>query len=195
MKSGKSVLEKGYVLDEKYHVLLFIKSARDAETYRVKTQDGSLYFLKLFHYHKLDRSAFDDDRNLLEIELVRKVDHKNLSTYRDSGEVIIGAHKYGYLVMEFISGETLSERMARAPFTLYLDIKQVMTGVLSGLDHLHRMPEVIIHNEITPQNIMLDLSGNDLLARIIDFGHARSFFQSSKTYNKAGLDLNYMASE
>jgi len=42
---------------------------------------------------------------------------------------------------------------------------------------------------------MLDLSGDIPQAKIIDFGFARSFHQSSKAYNKEGLNLNYVASE
>jgi transitional endoplasmic reticulum ATPase len=42
---------------------------------------------------------------------------------------------------------------------------------------------------------MLDLSTEIPMAKIIDFGYARSFLQSSKAYNKAGLNLQYVANE
>jgi transitional endoplasmic reticulum ATPase len=42
---------------------------------------------------------------------------------------------------------------------------------------------------------MLDLSGDVPKAKIIDFGYARSFHQSTKAFNKVGLNLNYVASE
>jgi transitional endoplasmic reticulum ATPase len=42
---------------------------------------------------------------------------------------------------------------------------------------------------------MLDLSSNTPKAIIIDFGYARLFHQSTKLYNKVGLNLNYVASE
>jgi transitional endoplasmic reticulum ATPase len=42
---------------------------------------------------------------------------------------------------------------------------------------------------------MLDLSSDIPQAKIIDFGYARSFLQSSKTFNKQGLNLNYVATE
>jgi transitional endoplasmic reticulum ATPase len=109
---------------------------------------------------------------------------------------VVENKKFLYLVLDFIAGETLSERMKREPISSIYDIKQIMTGVLNGLNYLHTLPEPIIHNEITPQNIMLDLSNNNIpQAKIIDFGYARSFLQSSKTYNKEGLNLHYVASE
>jgi hypothetical protein len=43
----KSILSKNYTIEKKYTVVFFIKKSINAETYRVKTYDGKLYFLKL----------------------------------------------------------------------------------------------------------------------------------------------------
>jgi len=194
-KANRGILPKNYLLNDKYTVLLFIKQGSNAETYRVKGNDGILYFLKLFNYSKLHRSAFDAENNLLEIEFLKKVSHENIVSFKDSGELIYDGKKYGFLVLNFIAGETLSEKMSRESYSFYYDVKQIITDVLQGLEYLHGLPEPIIHNEITPQNIMLDLSGDIPKAILIDFGYARSFHQSTKAYNKEGLNLNYVASE
>lgn len=195
MSNSKCILPKGYSISDKYSVLLFIKQGSNAETYRVKGTDGKLYFLKLFNYAKLHRSAFDSENNLLEIELLKKVKHENVVSYKDSGEIIYENKKFGYLVLNFIAGETLAERISRGMFNNYYDIQTIISDVLKGLNYLHSLSEPIIHNEITPQNIMLDLSGNIPKAKIIDFGYARSFYQSTKAFKKVGLNLNYVASE
>jgi transitional endoplasmic reticulum ATPase len=195
MSNNKGILPKGFSINDKYSILLFIKQGSNAETYRVKGNDGKLYFLKLFNYSKLHRSAFDSDNNLLEIELLKNVKHENIVSYKDSGEVIYESKKFGYLVLNFIAGETLAERISREMFNNYYDVQQVISDVLKGLSYLHSLPEPIIHNEITPQNIMLDLSSDVTKAKLIDFGFARSFHQSTKAYNKVGLNLNYVASE
>jgi transitional endoplasmic reticulum ATPase len=195
MNINKGILPKGFSINDKYSVLLFIKQGSNAETYRVKGTDGRLYFLKLFNYSKLHRSAFDSDNNLLEIELLKNVKHENIVSYKDSGEVIYVSKKFGYLVLNFIAGETLAERISREMFNNFYDVQQVIADVLKGLSYLHSLPEPIIHNEITPQNIMLDLSNDVPKAKLIDFGFARSFHQSTKAYNKVGLNLNYVASE
>lgn len=195
MSVYKGILPKGFSIDEKYNVLLFIKQGNNAETYRVKCSDGKLYFLKLFNYAKLHRSAFDNENNILEIELLKKVKHENIVSYKDSGELIFENRKFGYLVLNFVAGETLAERISREMFSNYYDIQSIISDVLKGLSYLHSLPEPIIHNEITPQNIMLDLSSDVPIAKIIDFGFARSFHQSTKAFNKVGLNLNYVASE
>ena len=195
MERQKGILSKGFVFENKYTVLLFIKRGSNAETYRVKGVDGKLYFLKLFNCAKLHRTAFDGEGNLLEIEFLKRAKHRNIVSYRDSGETIHENKKFAYLILDFIAGETLAERMTREPVSSLYDVKQIISGVLQGLHCLHSLPEPIIHNEITPQNIMLDLSGNIPQAKIIDFGYARSFHQSTRSYCREGLNLNYLASE
>lgn len=195
MIESKIILPKGFIVDNKYDVLLFIKHGSNAQTYRVKGKDGNLYFLKLFNYAKLHRSAFDIDNNLLEIEFLKSINHPNIVSYKDSGELIFEGKKFGYLILNFIVGETLAQKISRGKIDSAYDLKQIISAVLNGLNYLHGLPDPIIHNEITPQNIMLDLSGDIPQAKIIDFGFARSFLQSSKVFNKEGLNLNYVASE
>lgn len=193
--SKQGILPKNFLVNEKYFVLLFIKQGNNAETYRVKGKDGKLYLLKLFNYAKLHRSAFDSENNLLEIEFLKSIKHPNIVSFKDSGEIIFEGKKFGFLVLNFITGETLAERITREQISSVYDLKQIISAVLNGLNYLHSLPDPIIHNEITPQNIMLDLSGDIPQAKIIDFGFARSFHQSSKAFSKVGLNLNYVASE
>jgi transitional endoplasmic reticulum ATPase len=191
----QGILPKNFSFNERYSIMLFIKQGSNAETYRVKGKDGKLYFLKLFNYAKLHRSAFDSENNLLEIEILRSIKHPNIVSYKDSGELIFEGKKFCFLVLNFIVGETLSEKISREKIESVYDLKQIILAILNGLNYLHSLPDPIIYNEITPQNIMLDLSGDIPQARIIDFGYARLFHQSSKAYNKEGLNLNYVASE
>ncbi|QNA44302.1 protein kinase domain-containing protein [Lacibacter sediminis] len=192
---NKAILEKGFVLSETYTVLLFIKKSNTAETYRAKGKDGNLYFLKLFYYGNLNRSAFDDQNNILETSFLKALRHENIVGYQDSGEIIIERKKYAFLILNFIAGEALADRITREPISTIYDLKGIAVDVLKGLSYLHNLEEPIIHNEITPQNIMLDMSTDIPQARLIDFGHARSFHQSSSSYNKTDLNLAYIAPE
>ena len=195
METQKSMLPKNFIINNHYKVLLFIKHGSNADTYRVKSNDGNLYFLKLFNTAKVSRSSFDAENNLLEIEFLKRVTHKNIVSYKDSGELIHDNKKYIYLVLDFIAGETLAERIARESFTSTYDVQLIIADVLNALNYLHTLPDPIIHNEVTPQNIMLDMSGFSPKAILIDFGYARSFHQTTKAYNKEGLNPNYVASE
>ncbi len=191
----QGILTKNFLVNEKFKVMLFIKQGCTAESYRVKGNDGELYFLKLFNFAKLSRSAFDNNNNFLEIKFLKSINHPNIVSYQDSGELIFEGKKFGFVILRFVVGETLAERISSDSISTMYDVKQIASGILSGLSYLHNFPEPIIHNEITPQNIMLDLSGEIPVPKIIDFGYARSFHQSIKTFNKEGLNLNYVASK
>ena len=188
-------LTKNFIINNEYKVLLFVKQGLYAQTYRVKANDGKLYFLKLFNFSQLHKSAFDENKNILEIEFLKGCNHTNLANYIDSGEVIIDNKKSAYLVLDFIAGETLSEKIIREKYNSLYDIKNVVIGILEGLKYLHKKENPIIHNEITLQNVMLDLSSGTPKPVIIDFGYAREFHQSSKVFNKQGLNLNFVATE
>lgn len=189
------ILSKNELVDGKYTVKFFIKAGSATETYRVNDKQGKACLLKVFNYARLHRTQFDKDGSVLEIGFLKQLQHPNLAKYRDSGEFIIGSQKFAYLVLEFISGETLANKLAREQaFSIY-EAKFLISGVLNGLKYLHNQPEPVLHNDITIQNIMLDLSGKNSVPRLIDFGYARSFHQSTKAFNKEGLNPFYMAGE
>src|ERR1035437_8274145 len=166
---SKGLLAKNYLIDNKYSVILFIKEGNCSETYRVKGSDGQLYLLKLIKLYKLPRSAFDSDNNPLEIEFLKEINHPNIVSYKDSGEFIFEDKKFSYLVLDFIVGETLAERILRENISTLYDVKEIAIEILNGLSYLHSLGEPIIHNQMTPQNITLDLSADIPVAKIIGF--------------------------
>lgn len=156
-----------------YTVQFPIKTGSYAETYRVKDSAGKNYFLKLFNYAKLQRFQFDEEGQVIEIEVAKQLNHNNLSHYHDSGDVMIDGQQYGYFVMDFISGETAAQKTLREQKCSVYEAKRIVQGVLEGMRYLHSLPTPIIHNELTAENVMLDLSTNPPTPKIIDFGFAR----------------------
>lgn len=171
MDNHNGILPKGFLIEAKYNVLFFIKKGNNAGTYRIKGKDSKLYFLKLFNFARLNHSAFDSENNWLEIAFLKQIRHENIISYKDSGELIFEGKKFIYLVLHFIAGETLAERISREPFATYYDIKQVIGDALKGLAFLHNLPGPVIHNEVIPQNIILDLSADIPTAKIIGFAY------------------------
>lgn len=196
MKSSEStILTRSENIDEKYTVRFFIKRGSHAETYRVKDQKGHARFLKLFNLAKLHRTQFDSEANIKEIAFLKSVRHPNIVHYHDSGEWLKGQQRFAYLVLDFISGETLEERLKREHSLDAYHVKQMVSGVLNGLKYLHTREKPIVHNDINHQNIMLDLSGNLPIPKLIDFGYARYFQNSTKVYYREGLNPYYLAPE
>lgn len=176
-----------------YTVAFPIKDSTYAETYRIKDAAGKNYFLKLFNYAKLHHTQFDENGNVLELIISKQLNHPNLTHYHDSGELVLNGQKLAYIVYDFISGETLAQKTGRERGCSVYEAKQYVLGVLDGVKFLHARPNPIIHNELTTENVMLDMKDNK--PKIIDFGYARFLSQSRSSFQKEGLNPFYMAPE
>src|SRR5262245_3029437 len=97
-----------------------------------------------------------------EARAVSALNHPHICTLHDIG------HQDGidYLVLEYIEGETLAERLKRGP----LPLEQVLRygiEIADALDKAHR--QGIVHRDLKPGNVMLTKAG----AKLLDFGLAK----------------------
>ncbi len=159
-------------------------------------RDGGRWALK----EVLDDASLPEDerqwaRNHFnqEIALMRKLSAytggARIPAYHD--DFIIGSNHY--LVMEYISGETLETRIEATKGPLpERDILRWMSAVLQTLEALHRrMPPVIVR-DLKPGNIILTPDGS---ARVIDFGIARTYKPGMATNTENLGTLAYASPE
>ena len=73
MTDKKNVLGRGQIINGQYTVAFFLKRGSYAETYRVLDKEKNTKLLKLFAYARLHRSQFDDNGDVLEIEILKKL--------------------------------------------------------------------------------------------------------------------------
>ena len=172
-----------------------IKEGMYAETYRVKDSNGKTRFLKLINYSKLNRHQIDDHGCVVEVEISKCLNHHNLCKYIDSGSIMVNGGQRTYIVTEFVSGETLAQRIIRDHDISVYDIKKIAKAVLSALDSIHNQEKPIVHGEVTIQNVMLNLVGGLEDLKLIDFGHARYLNQSPAKPNLHELNPFYLAPE
>src|SRR2546425_4767499 len=97
-----------------------------------------------------------------EARAISQLTHPHICTLYDIG------HQDGtdFLVMEYLEGETLADRLAKGP----LSPEQVLrtAGEIAGaLDKAHR--QSLIHRDLKPGNVILTKSG----AKLLDFGLAK----------------------
>jgi serine/threonine protein kinase len=71
-----------------------------------------------------------------------------------------------FLVMEYLEGETLAERLAKGPLPLEQTL-QFGTEIADALEKAHR--KGIVHTDLKPGNVMLTRSG----VKLLDFGLAK----------------------
>lgn len=178
-----------------YTVAFPHKQGAYAETYRVKDTSGKTRFLKLINYSKLNRNQIDDNGRVIEVEIAKQLHHHNLCQYVDSDNMMMNGSQYAWFVTEFVSGETLSQRIIRDDEISVYEIKTIAKAVLSALSFLHSQPIPVIHNEVTIQNVFLNLVGELQDLKLIDFGYARFLNQSPAKPNLDELNPFYLAPE
>lgn len=178
-----------------YTVVFPHKQGSYAETYRVKDPSGKTRFLKLINYSKLNRNQIDDNGRVIEVEIAKQLHHHNLCQFVDSGNMMMNGSQYAWFVTEFVSGETLAQKIIRDDEISVYEIKTIAKAVLSALSFLHSQPIPVIHNEVTIQNVFLNLVGELQDLKLIDFGYARYLNQSPVKPNLDELNPFYLAPE
>lgn len=189
------IFKKHDIIGGKYTVVFQHKQGVYAETYRVKDLSGKTCFLKLIRYCNLNRSQINDHGQVIEVEVSKLLNHHNLCKYIDSGNIMVNGGQCAFLVTEYVSNETLSQRIIRDSDISVYDIKRIAISVLSALDYIHNLPIPIIHNEVTIQNVLLNLLGDLEDVKLIDFGHARYLNQIPVKPDLNEVNPFYMAPE
>lgn len=178
-----------------YTVVFPHKQGAYAETYRVKDSKGKNCFLKLINHSKLNRNQIDENGQIIEVEIAKHLVHPNLCKYVDSENLMLHGGQFTYLVTEYVSGETLSQKIVRDGELGIYEIKQVATHVLTALQYLHSLPYPVVHGDVTIQNVLVSFANgwNDL--KLIDLGHARYLNQEPAKLDLDSLNVFCLAPE
>ncbi len=139
-------------------------------------------------------------------------DAEAVARLRREGEVlaalkspaVVGIETFGklddgrlFLVMDYLRGETLGQRMRREGRIAPTDLAPIVTGAAAGLHAAHEAG--IVHRDLKPDNIFLEQTGPDqpLQVRLLDFGISKVYGQQERL-TRTGQVLGtprYMAPE
>ena len=95
-----------------------------------------------------------------------------------------------YLVFEYVSGGTLSQRLRAGPKLTAAEAVTLMLGVLDGLTAAHAAG--LVHRDLKPSNILLDARGR---ARVMDFGIAARVSPATDAPNRIVGTPGYISPE
>ncbi|HYP25868.1 MAG TPA: serine/threonine-protein kinase, partial [Blastocatellia bacterium] len=115
-------------------------------------------------------------RFLQEAQALSTLNHPNIVVVHDAnfkGDL-------HFIITEFIEGETLRQRLARAKPTLS-EAFEIVIQIARGLEAAHKAG--IIHRDIKPENIMIREDGH---VKLLDFGVAKLAERHSILSNAAG---------
>jgi serine/threonine-protein kinase len=114
-----------------------------------------------------DHLAADDtfrQRFLREARLAARLCHPNIVQVFDAGD-----DGRPFLVMEYVDGETIADRLARGAGFSPAEVLTLAADLSAGLAHAHEMG--IVHRDVKPHNVLLGPGG---VTKLTDFGIARA---------------------
>ncbi len=189
------MFKKNDVINDKFEVLFPIQTTTFGSSYRVKgREDGKIYMLKIYEREKLNDWHFNENGELIEAEIHQQIDHQNISKFVLCELINFQGQDLYIYVVEFISGETLQERIDREGNPNSTFASNLMKKIMSAVSYLHSFDSPIIHSDITPLNIMLDMSSGNLEPVLIDFGLSK-YNGHSTFYNTSIPSIFYCAPE
>ena len=155
MRAGARIADR-YVLVER------VSAGGMGAVFRAEDQrNGSIVALKI------QRGDSDDDveRFVREAAILAELDHPNIVRYAGHGVIAEGEH---YLAMEWLEGEDLAARLARARLT-DAETLSILRQAVAALASAHERGAV--HRDIKPSNLFL--RGRDVeRLSVVDFGVA-----------------------
>ncbi|CAD8100157.1 unnamed protein product [Paramecium sonneborni] len=161
-----------------YDVLRMIGRGSNAKVYKVeRISDSSIFAVKIFKLEKLTKKDKELESLLKEIDIMRKLDNKNVlqlhEVFEDDDNV--------YLVIDYLQGGELLKQIENSleGYTENL-VQNLIHNLLCSLNYLHS--KKIIHRDIKPENLILRTKDSLTDLVIADFG-------LSDIYNEQGIYL------
>ena len=121
-------------------------------------------------------SAEDRQRFEREARTISQLSHPHICALYDVGR----EGETEYLVMEYLEGQPLSDRLERGPLPLEQTLRYGVE-IAEALDRAHR--QGIVHRDLKPPNVMLTKEG----VKLLDFGLAKAMETPSRPTEASAL--------
>ncbi len=145
-----------------YEILSPLGAGGMGEVYKAKdTRLDRTVAIKVLPSHLSDNARLKE-RFEREARAVSSLNHPHICTLFDIGS----ENGVDFMVMEYIEGETLADRLKKGALPLDQALRHAIE-VADALDKAHR--QGVVHRDLKPGNIMLTKSG----AKLLDFGLAK----------------------
>jgi transitional endoplasmic reticulum ATPase len=189
------ILKKGYQLKDTFEIQFQICTTRITNSYRAKNKEGELVRIDLINLGVLPSSYFDQEGKLLYINILEAIENENLPKIIEWGEIRLENERYAYIILKFIPGETIAEKIKREGILSPYSAVPIVIELLETLEYLHGLKNPIVHNSINPDAIKLDYLSNRDKPILTNFENARVLGLDEKKVSMKFLPLFYTSPE
>jgi serine/threonine-protein kinase len=181
--------KEGTVLDGKYEILTEVGRGGMSIVYLAR--DNRLN--KQWAVKEIKDDGKKSTKTLLkglerEANILKNVDHPVLPRIVD----IINQEGTIYVVMDFIEGTTISDRLKKEGAQPQETVIEWGLQLASALDYLHNMNPPVIYRDMKPSNVMIKPEGG---VKLIDFGTAKEYTVENNADTTALGTRGYAAPE
>ncbi|MEE2903269.1 MAG: serine/threonine-protein kinase [Myxococcota bacterium] len=176
--------KQGTVVDNRFELLRQLGRGGFGDVWQANDLANSrIVALKLLHTDLVDNSTILE-RFCLEATLLTKLVHPAIAHCIHSGQHADTA----YMAMQLAPGENLHDLMIRrgraqkilpVNFTL-----SVITQIGTALDFAHA--KGVVHRDLKPKNIMINVMNDRVDAKLLDFGIAKVLYDTAKDATTVG---------
>jgi serine/threonine-protein kinase len=155
----------GDLISGRYRLLKQLGEGGMGEVWRARNErTGREFALKILLPTLLDNAEVLA-RFVREARLTSGLRHPGIVDVFDAGLTPDGRP---YIVMEFLSGESLEDRLARERPLPQAMVASMLAQVARALEAAHHAG--IVHRDLSTPNVFLTFNGSDPQAKILDFG-------------------------
>lgn len=157
-------LEKDSLLNDRYRILEILGQGGMGAVYHAKDDNLDVHVAVKENLFTSDEYSRQFRR---EANILATMRHPNLPRVIDHFEI---PNQGQYMVMDFIEGEDLRQRMDRVGSLQDEEVIIIGAAICDALDYLHTRDPIILHRDIKPGNIKVNPTGEVYL---VDFGLAK----------------------
>ncbi len=159
-------MERGSLLLNRYRILEVLGQGGMGSVYKARDENLAVDVAVKENLFTTDEYTRQFRR---EATILANLKHSNLPRVFDHFEV---AGQGQYLVMDYIEGEDLRQRMDRIGIISEEEIIVTGAAICDALEYLHTRQPPIVHRDIKPGNVKINPNGEIFL---VDFGLAKVF--------------------
>lgn len=171
MIEKKILLPKHTKIRDTYTVECFLGEGAFGSVYKVRHKYLGIQAIKIFHPGSIQKEQ--EPQLFNEAFILSKLSHANIVRVYEANTFEFNNKRFCYIAMEFVQGGTLSGYLDQEVLIPIDKAIKIQKDICLGLAELHKIEPPLVHRDVKPQNVLLNKKGDQIEAKISDFGLAK----------------------